>query len=415
MGGNVKTLSKYLATLTALALLPVAALPTIAAAQSSGGTSGPIKVMVLSQITSPSFGFPEAESAVKARASAVNDAGGINGRKIEVLVCDTKGDQNETANCARKAVSEGVAAVIAPFVQSSDVATPILEEAGIAYTGNTIISPSDSTSKVAFPFTSGVPGSAAATAVSAQRAKCKRLGVIGLDASGLVTLKKVLTPAMKAKGGKLVEVQGVPVTGSPDYSAQVAAVVAKRADCLMPFVNAAEALKIGTALAQSGADLRLLGSVQVLPQQIVSALPAEVTDGAILDGNIYTQETDVPEVKEMLAEFKKYGVSDKDASGVFAPHSWASAKILFNAMESISGSVNAARTLKAMGNITDPGTTMFGQFSTKNELPLEGFNRIFNTNALFFDVEDKKVVSNDTNFTDVRDLILLAKKTKGKK
>lgn len=66
-------------------------------------TSGPIKIGAVSGLTGGAV-FPEASETVQAYFDRVNDAGGVNGRKIEYIVEDDKGDPAVASQAARKLV-----------------------------------------------------------------------------------------------------------------------------------------------------------------------------------------------------------------------------------------------------------------------------------------------------------------------
>jgi len=113
---------------TVTVLIAALAVVGLAGAQSSKTLAGPpIKVMAMEAYTIPSSGLVDPHfPAALARAKAINAAGGIKGRPVTVIRCDTKSDPNQAAACARKAVSEKVVAVIGPNTINATAAFPIL-------------------------------------------------------------------------------------------------------------------------------------------------------------------------------------------------------------------------------------------------------------------------------------------------
>ena len=97
------------ATVVALALA-VGAVP-VAASAAAKPKGDPVKVMVIYE-KSAGVASPEIPDGAKAAAKAMNKKNGIGGRPVEVLVCDTNNDPNTAAECGRKAVDEGVVALI---------------------------------------------------------------------------------------------------------------------------------------------------------------------------------------------------------------------------------------------------------------------------------------------------------------
>ena len=71
-------------------------------ASSGSSSSAPIDVMAIGVFQSSALSLPDAVGALKAHVSAVNDAGGVNGRKINLIVCNDNFDPNTAADCARQ-------------------------------------------------------------------------------------------------------------------------------------------------------------------------------------------------------------------------------------------------------------------------------------------------------------------------
>jgi len=84
----------------------------------------PIKVGALFAVTGPAsfLGVPEANTA-EMLADQINEAGGINGRKVEILVRDTGGDPQKTVALAMELISkDNVVAIVGPSRSGSSLA-----------------------------------------------------------------------------------------------------------------------------------------------------------------------------------------------------------------------------------------------------------------------------------------------------
>jgi ABC-type branched-subunit amino acid transport system substrate-binding protein len=81
----------------------------------SAGTegSGTIHLGIMTAITSPSglTTFQDAVAGAQAAVYAINQAGGVNGKKLQLDVCDTQTDPNQELTCARKVGSDDVACI----------------------------------------------------------------------------------------------------------------------------------------------------------------------------------------------------------------------------------------------------------------------------------------------------------------
>jgi len=170
----------------------------------------------------------------------INDAGGINGKKVELIVEDDKGDPSEAATVANKlAQDKSVSAIIGHFNSSCTLAAaPIYNQAGIV---------------------SVSPGSSAA-AVS--EAGPYTFRVITTDA---IQGNSLMNWAVKDLGYKNIAV----LYENTDYGSGLAEVVAKAAQKLGARVVANEAYDVGatdfstvlTKVANSHADVIIIGGL----------------------------------------------------------------------------------------------------------------------------------------------------------
>ncbi|MET0577122.1 MAG: ABC transporter substrate-binding protein, partial [Ilumatobacteraceae bacterium] len=365
----------------------------------------PVKVMVISQLDAPDFAFPEIEVMVKALAESVNEDGGINGQPIEIIACNDQRDQNAAAACAREAVSEEVVAVLGIFSIFGDSILPVLEAAGIPYVGNSILGASDSSSPVAFPLDGGVVGNGAAIGLELAESGCTGVGAIGYDNAASGLYMSWVQKGVEAGGATWVGDTRVP-EGNPDYGPAVAALLGDGADCAFLALPPAEAAKAAGAIGQAGEPLKIGTGFTTLPQAVISAVPAASTEGAVLtSANPNASDTDFPGVQEAIDVATAHGATDDDLAGSYALTSWARAEVLFNAMQTIEGEITAESVMEAMSSITDPGTPLLGTFSTTEEFPVEGFNRLFNFTYLTYNVTDQTATLVTNEFKDASDTV----------
>ena len=96
--------------------------------------SEPIRVGWLAALTGPSsapaIGF---DRGVHYATDAINAAGGVNGRQIELVVRDTQGDPTKAVNAAQEMISRArVHAIWGPTNSGESLATtPIMARAGV--------------------------------------------------------------------------------------------------------------------------------------------------------------------------------------------------------------------------------------------------------------------------------------------
>ena len=101
-----------------MALAMVAALPAIGTAQSEVGvTADTIKIGVISDLTGPAaIGGIGMADAIRSYFNDLNEKGGINGRKVQVIVEDSKYSPTLTVAAAKKLISKDeIFALVSPW------------------------------------------------------------------------------------------------------------------------------------------------------------------------------------------------------------------------------------------------------------------------------------------------------------
>ncbi|MEC7175118.1 MAG: ABC transporter substrate-binding protein, partial [Actinomycetota bacterium] len=78
-------------------------------------TGDPIKVMTVTTLNANGPTYENIKIAAEIAADHIKSNGGINGRPLEVIVCDEQFDPAIAATCARDAVAEDVVSVVGSF------------------------------------------------------------------------------------------------------------------------------------------------------------------------------------------------------------------------------------------------------------------------------------------------------------
>ena len=127
--------------------------PGTGGAPSSGGgtvSGGTITIGGFFDITGPIDSSVERDT-VRAYMQAVNQTGGINGRQVQYVWCDSKYDASSAHSCAQYLISQNVLAVVgltAPLGENSEIKT--LTSQGIPVIGG-LGTPAEYTDPLAFP------------------------------------------------------------------------------------------------------------------------------------------------------------------------------------------------------------------------------------------------------------------------
>ena len=152
------------------------------------------------------------EAGVKWAVDEINEAGGIDGRKIKVITYDTKGDVNEAINAFTRAVtSDKVSAIVGPPVANMALAiAPISEQYSVPVLGFALdtkaqVKEDGTPYKSMFAFQPNANDQGAIMANYADKNGFKKFGALYNESNAYST--SLLTPfvdTVKANGGEVV-------------------------------------------------------------------------------------------------------------------------------------------------------------------------------------------------------------------
>ncbi len=89
-------------------------------------TGEPIKLMSTGTIESAAFSIPSIPIGAQVAVDEINAAGGIDGRPLELLVCNDELDPNKASGCIQTAVQEGVVALVGGLSVFEPLLVPLL-------------------------------------------------------------------------------------------------------------------------------------------------------------------------------------------------------------------------------------------------------------------------------------------------
>ncbi|MFG2329561.1 ABC transporter substrate-binding protein [Streptomyces sp. NPDC048604] len=121
----------------------------------SGGSREPITVMTWAPDATRATNMPGMPAMAQAYARWVNASGGIDGHELRVLTCNEENSSSGASACARRAVREGVDAVVGSYSQHGRAFMAPLEAAGIPYIGGYGLSEDEFTSHLSYPVNGG--------------------------------------------------------------------------------------------------------------------------------------------------------------------------------------------------------------------------------------------------------------------
>jgi ABC-type branched-subunit amino acid transport system substrate-binding protein len=377
-----------------------------AAPATKAATGTPIKTMTITSLDSQGPVYPNIAVTAKAYEKWVNAHGGIGGRPLSVDVCDEHGKPTDAAACARKAVSDNVAAVVGSFSFLGTNIMPALTKANIPVFGECCpITPPQWTGKNSFPMGTQ-PLYAVALVKRAVADGCKKINAVIID--GAQGFEPPMKNAMKAYGMSFGKTVILPPTGQ-DYSPQVAEATSGGADCIVMIVSETPYVAWNQAYVQSGTKARMYGPQGNLDNVSIKGLGNKL-DGSIIAG-MYPDISTAPwaDYRQALKDANADPANDYNSLGGLG--TWAAYTGFKQIAEAIPGGadkIDAATFLAQVGQTTN--------LDTKGMVPVidftkpwsenQAFSRLFNRTAVYSTIKDGKVVPLTTNFEDVGQLAL---------
>jgi len=359
----------------------------------------PINLMVIATVGKPGGDYPEDFSAASAAAAAINAAGGVNGRPLNVLTCNDQLDPNIASDCARQAVSKNVVAVVGNLSTFSDQWAPIIQAAHIPSVGNLGVAQSEATGANSFPIAGGTSIVSLGTIKALVGAGKTKIAVTYPDIPVIAPLIDALTKHVSDAGGTLVAKIPIPI-GAVDMAPYAAQMKSSGADGGLIIAATGSEIQQITALYQSGVipgQITLaVSTLSLSPKNVADLGPA--VEGTLMVGSFLpSSNTTDPGIIQFNKEMDAAGM--KDNRGDIALQSWASVHIIANVLKTaktIDGQ-GLQDAMTAAGPITFPGVAPF-DWSKPN--PAFAPRRIFSTEVTFSKVAGGKIV-NDGKFVDV--------------
>ncbi|MFR9773750.1 ABC transporter substrate-binding protein [Nocardia sp. SC052] len=334
----------------------------------------------------------------KAAADAVNAAGGVHGRPLELQICDTALNPNTAASCARRAIEAGAPAVM-DLSFGATAFTPILQEANIADVGASMTSPAQFTSPISFPLWAGGAGNLVGLGAAAGRLSCQKATMV-TDAGAVASAGETAAAAYGAARAAGVDT-GDPISapaGTPDWTSQIATATKAGADCLLLVAMPADVVAQIKAAHTVAPKAKIITLGAQLSEASVKAL------GSLLDGvNVVnlalpkSAATTDPGVAKWVKETETHS-SNRDY-GAESANAWAAVKLFADVAARVP-EINAKSILDELNQLTDYDPGVFPKVSFASPATNPIGPRLFNSGVVFAHYDGGKLVLDSPTFID---------------
>jgi ABC-type branched-subunit amino acid transport system substrate-binding protein len=365
----------------------------------------PIKLMTVTTLNANGPTYENISITATLAADFINANGGINGRPLEVEVCDEQFDAAVAATCARQAVEDGAVSVVGSFTYFAEAIVPVIAESDITWFGACCpISPSELTDPHSFNI-GNQPMYAVGEVKRAVEDGCENINAVIVEGADAI-FRPPMENAMKAYGKTFGDVIITP-TISQDYSAEVAQATTG-ADCMVVVMSETPFLTWNTALQQADTTIKQYGNQGNL--NAISAVGAEeVTNGNIISG-MYPDISTAPwDDYRAALEAGNIDQEANDFNSLGGMGTWAAYMAFAQIASTIEGDVTAASFYDAASKTSKldlGGMVPVLDFTKEWTDGLEGYSRLFNRSVVYSKLENGKVVPVDNEFVDVSDLAL---------
>lgn len=270
-------------------------------------SGAPITLGMVNQENTAAGSFPELSQAVQAAIEFVNEElGGVDGRPIELEVCNTKFSTEGSTACAQQFVEAGVPAVLGG-IDVFGTAVDTLADNGIPYIGGIPVSTSSVESDNSFQWSGGTWGAAVAFADYAIReVEAEKVAIVygefGSISQSAEYAQKVLTDAG-------VEVQLVPYPIlSTDISSPLSAAVSGDPDAIVILAADTGCKPAFQGIEALGSEAQIFYVGACAAPTILADVDTSASDGGIfnVEGPIDRQNP-APDFTLYSAVIGKYG------------------------------------------------------------------------------------------------------------
>ncbi|MCU1375630.1 MAG: hypothetical protein JWO68_2916, partial [Actinomycetia bacterium] len=340
----------------------------------------PLVVLQFGDYQAATGSWPEQLDGAEIAAKAINAAGGVNGRQIKVISCNSKGDVNEGAKCARDGVSGGAIEAVGSQQLNSQGSTKVFEASSMANVGNNPLAPVDFTSASSFPI---VPGAATAVAAACaglveQDGIKSNVVVFGVDLAAGKTARDACQKSLDLRGVKSTVVVAPP--GAPDMAPFVAQAMAQKPKAVVLSVLPSDIVKIATAFHQAGFTGRYASVISLYSAALAPQL-APTTDGALLGAKLPPPaDASSSGLEQFRADAKKYGGNAPLTE--YSMDSYISVHVVAEVAKTMTGPITPASFLKAMQAASNVKVPILGTLNFTTSAGIEGQPRLTNARAV---------------------------------
>lgn len=356
-----------------------------------GDDSGPIQLFQIAPIESQVTSLPFLESGARAAIEAINADGGINGREMELTVCNDRYDANEAQRCAQEAARGDFVAIVGMLTGHGPQVWPILEQAGLPSIGADAITPSDTQSPMSYLIDPGVPAYSGMPFVAADKYDATTIATVHSDGPSAPTNQEFFERGAELAGVEIAENVIIPLDAL-DFAQYVAQLEGSGAQAIVSSLPPEGNLKMWKALEAAGSDLPLVTSAGSVSEQIVQEA-GPVSDGDYTIAGTPQAGPGSEAGEAFAADMEKYYPEDP-LTGV-GLRAWASVHLFAEVAGNIDGDLTRESIVEAFDQIDGMEFLWIDSLDYTKDGPVEEYPRMVVTTVFPSRIEGGKLTAED--------------------
>ncbi len=335
-----------------LAILAAASAVTLSLSACNKAVTGEIQIGEVGSMTGSEATFgTSTHNGIVLAVKQLNDAGGINGKKVNVTSLDDQGKPEEAATAVTKLITQNkVIAILGEVASSRSLAmAPIAQQNKVV-----MITPSSTNPKVTEQgdyifrvcFIDPFQGTVMARFAN-ENLKAKKVAILrDVKNDYSVGLANYFTETFKKAGGEIVIDQSYSA-GDIDFKSQLTAIRTKMPDAIFVPGYYTEVGLIARQAKELGLKAPLMGG-DGWDSSKLTEIGGEAINGSFFS-NHYSPEDTAPQVQKFIADYKAMFGSVPDG---LAAMGYDAAIVLFDAMKK-SGDLSPVKMREALAVLKD--------------------------------------------------------------
>jgi ABC-type branched-subunit amino acid transport system substrate-binding protein len=327
----------------------------------------PIKLMSIVATGTSGQNYPDYVAAAEASVRSINAKGGLDGRPLELLYCNENNDAAAAEECARKAVSEDVVAVVAySSARGGQAVHDILDAASIPIVAGQMIVEADQTSAHMYSVDGGVVVGFSTCPAALAEAGAEVQGFVHTDVDSAAALEPLVSAGITGAGaedsGVVIK---VPSTAT-DFSGFVRTLQDKGVQGVTAGIAEPLLVQLLQTIDQLGADIKVCSTHDASTDETLRGLGEAASNYFTAGLPPAAEGSTIPGVDEYLADMKaQEDAGDDDAKldklrTSSDMRAWVGPRLVQRVASTIEGDITGASLIKAFSAQDALDADMFG-------------------------------------------------------